>query len=154
MKISPVNSNYYSGLKMHAQTNRGHADSASFKGKYKATADDSMISWGVIAGIAVAAFAVATVTVVGVKKSLQSIRMYAQEFENRIGELGKRVNATAKTASTAARRSIPPKGVLEIDAERLRTLPEQVRRQAKDALNNATSNEQYQKVIRDFRIWK
>lgn len=155
MKISPVNINYYSGLKTHAQADYGHAQLPSFKGRDKATADDSKISWGIIAGVAVAAFAVAAVTAIGVRNSINRLKVYAKEFEGKFGDLGKRFNSTAKAAGETAKRSLPQKGVmLEVDSQKLRQLPEHLKKQAKNALNSAVTPEQYQKVLREFRIWK
>ena len=155
MKITPVNFNYYSSPKTNVQSTNEHAPVTSFKGKYKATADDSKISWGIIAGVAVAAFAVAAVTVLGVKNSLNRLKGYAKDFEGRVGDFARRVNTTSKQAGPAVQRSLPPKGViLEVDVNKLRQLPEKMKEQVKAAINGAVTSEEYQKVIRDFGIWK
>ena len=155
MKITPVNFNYYSSHKTNVQSTNEHAPVTSFKGKYKATADDSKISWGIIAGVAVAAFAVAAVTVLGVKNSLNRLKGYAKDFEGRVGDFARRVNPTSKQAGPTVQRSLPPKGViLEVDVNKLRQLPEKMKAQVKAAINGAVTSEEYQKVIRDFGIWK
>ena len=143
MNVTPVNTNFYNTFKPHVQPKVVHAQKSSFKGKKLAVADDSSISWGVIVGVAVAAFAIVALAAAGVKNSINRLSSYAKELESRVGSMGRH----------AARRMDTEK-VLEVDSAKLRALPKDIQRQAKEALNGAISNEQYQKVLRDFKIWK
>ena len=147
MNVTPVNTKYYNAFKSYVQPKNGHAQTVNFKGSKKATADDSNISWGVIAGVAVAAFAIVAVAAIGVRNSVSRLSNYAKELESKIGNMG-------RTTRETARRSLEARGLLEVDSAKLRALPKDIQRQAKEALNGAISNEDYQKVLREFKIWK
>ncbi len=154
MKITPVNSNYYNVPEFIVQPSKEPVGTISFKGKVKATADDSMISWGIIAGVALAAFAVAAVTAIGVKNGLNRLRSCAKDFGHKIGKFSQRINHSTQKARPNVRKTVAPKSLLEVDVNKVRQLPEDIRARVIAAINGAVTSEEYQKVIRDFGIWK
>ena len=133
MKITKIISSQIGTVKGRVQTKKANFPDVSFKKRTDATADDSNITWGGILITAAAAFAVFSLAVLGIKK-----------FAGRIlREAGQKIPRPPKNL---------PDVELKLDIKKLRELPLEVKREAKQALNDAITHKDYQKVLRDYKI--
>lgn len=137
MKITGIISNRISAVRGHVQTNNSHFPELSFKKRTDATADDSNISWGGILIAAAAVFVAASAAILGIRKAMSKYAQTASDFGKRFSPPPNRVL---------------PEADLKLDADKLRRLPLEIKRQAKAALNGAISHTDYQKALRDFNI--
>jgi len=138
MKITGIISNRISAVRGHVNAKKPpFPTNVSFKKRTDATADDSNISWGGILIAAAATFVAVSAAVLGIRKFLGKSAQSAGDF--------------GKKFTHIPRRNLPEVS-LKLDADKLRSLPLEVKRQAKAALNDAVSHADYQKVLRDFNI--
>lgn len=132
MKVTKIVSNQIGAVKGRVQTKKINFPDVSFKRKTDAAADDSNISWSGILFTAATVFAVTSAIILGFKKLM-----------NGAGNLGGKIPQPNL-----------PDVELKLDTAKLRELPLEIKRQAKRAVNDAVTHQDYQKVLRDFNIGK
>lgn len=132
MKVTKIVSGQIGAVRGRVQTKKVNSPDLSFKRKTDAAADDSNISWGGILFTAAAVFAVTSTLILGIKKLTRGPG-----------------NLSAKIPNHNL-----PDVALKLDTAKLRELPLEVKRQAKQAVNDAVTHQDYQQVLRDFNIGK
>ena len=153
MNVSPVGLNYTTTKNASIPSPKGHVQNASFGGRKSAVADDRDIKWSGIFALCAVMFTVAAVATLGIKRSIEHLKKSAEDFAEKVSDFAG--SQGAKRASQAGRKAKPIKNPeIVLDTDKLRALPKDVLRQAKDAINNAVTSDEYKKVLRDFNIYK